>query len=154
MSIHEDFQNDEDVIDNAQGVLGGDGFREFESIKEKMTKNPTAGGPPLGYTFMLHCLGCSNQNAVSISWLELVDLAGGAVPLDPDSRRPWLFHQGKATPPISCGHCAKQIFLYMTPDQCQRYVRAGIQVGGVDQNYVMQRTQQIRQQAAAYGPRR
>jgi len=153
MGIYDDFQNDQEVIDNAQGVLAGDGFRDFETIREKMTPGQN-GQPPPGYTFTLHCLGCANQNAVSVSWLELVDLAAGAVPIDPDSRRPWIFHQGKTTPPITCGHCAKQIYLYMTPDQCQRYVKAGVQAGGVSEAYIAQRVQQIRQHQAAYGQRR
>lgn len=153
MGIHDDFQNDQEVIDNAQGVLGGDGFREFETIKEKMT--PGQGTqPPSGYTFILHCLNCSNNNAVSIGWVELVDVAGGAVPVDPDTGHRWRFNAGKATPQIWCAHCRKEIFVYLTPDQCQRYVRAGIQAGALDQTYVAQRTQAIRQQMAAYAQRR
>ena len=142
----EDFQNDRDVIDNAQGVLAGDGFSEFETIKEKMTP----GNPSPGYTFALHCVQCSAHNAVAVSWIELVDVAAGAVPVDPDSGHRWIFHDKKATPPIRCGQCQKQLFLYMTPDQCQRYVRSGIQAGALDPNYVGQRTQLIRQQAGAY----
>jgi len=149
MGLYDDFQNDTEVIDNAQGVLAGDGFTDFETIREKMT--PGQGGQPSpGYTLTLHCLNCSNQNAVSLSWIELVDVAAGAVPVDPDTGHRWIFHGGKATPPIRCGHCQKQIFLYMTPDQCQRYVRSGIQQGAIDPNYVGQRTAAIRQQAAAY----
>jgi len=158
MGLYDDFQNDQDVIDNAQGVLSGEGFKDFETIQEKMTPGQN-GGPSPGYTFSIHCIGCANKNAISVSWGEIVDLAAGTVPVDPDSRRPWIYTAvpgggGKTTPPIACGHCAKQIFLYMTPDQCHRYVRAGIQAGAISEAQVAQRIQQIRQHQAAYQQQR
>jgi len=150
----EDFEDEELLIAGQQGVLAGDGFQHMETIQSKVTPGPN-GQPSPGYTFELHCINCSTKNGVMVSWLELVDLSAGAIPMDPDLRRPWLLNDRKATPPCSCGRCGKALAVYMTPDEAQRYVRTGIQIGAIQEALVMQRVHAIRnQQAAAYGQRR
>jgi hypothetical protein len=150
----EDFADDEQVIAGQQGVLAGDGFQHMETIQSKVTPGKN-GQPSPGYTFVLHCINCSTKNGVEVSWLELVDLSAGAVPMDPDMRRPWIFNKGKATPPCACGRCGKPLFVFMTPDEAQRYVRTGVQMGALPEPAVLQRVHAIRQQQqAAYGQRR
>lgn len=146
----DDFADEETLIAGQQGVLAGDGFQNIETIQSKLTPGQN-GHPSPGYTFELHCIQCATKNGVSVSWAELVDLSAGAIPMDPDQRRPWIFNDGKATPPCACGRCRKQLFVYMTPDEAQRYVRTGIQIGAVSEPAVMQRIGAIRQQQAAYG---
>jgi hypothetical protein len=149
----EDFADEEQAIASQQGVLAGDGFQHIETIQSKSTPGKD-GKPSPGYTFELHCINCSTKNGVEVSWTELVDLSAGAIPMDPDARRPWIFAKGKATPPCACGRCGKALFVFMTPDEAQRYVRTGIQIGAIPETAVMQRVHAIRQQQAAYGQRR
>jgi len=150
----DDFADEELLIAGQQGVLAGDGFQHMETIQSKVTPGQNGQASP-GYTFELHCINCSTKNGVQVSWLELVDLSAGAVPMDPDLRRPWIFNRGKATPPCACGRCGKPLAIFMTPDEAQRYVRTGIQIGALGEQDVMRRVGQIRQQqAAAYGQRR
>lgn len=146
--VHPDFEDDRKVIDNAQGVLGGEGFNQFEKVEEKMT--PGRGGPSPGWTFTLHCVNCANQNGVEIGWAELMELAGGAIPTDRDNGQRWKYQDGHASPPCTCAYCRNTLFVYMTPDQAGRYVKGGIEAGVLDRDGTMRYIAGVRQSVAAY----
>lgn len=153
MGLFDEFQGEEHLIHNKQGVLGGEGFDEFETITAKQIPGQN-GAPSPGYVFTLHCLSCSYQQGVQIGWTELVDLSAGALPTDPDNGQRWTFNGGKASPPCNCQKCGKTLYVYMTPDEAQRYVRTGVQTGAVNEAGVIHRVQQVRQQLAAYQQQR
>lgn len=150
--VHPDFEDDRKAIDNAQGVLAGEGFNQFEKVEEKMT--PGHGGPSPGWTFTIHCVNCANQIGIEIGWPELIELSAGAIPTDRDNGQRWTYKDRQASPPCTCAFCGKPVFIYMTPDQAGRYVSAGIGAGVLDRDRTMQMVVQVRQSVAAYQQQR
>jgi hypothetical protein len=153
MGLFDHFQDEEHTIINGRGVLGGEGASEFETITSKPTPGQNGQHSP-GYTFTLHCMNCSSQVGVSVGWVELVDLSAGEIPNDPDSGKPWLFSEGKATPPCWCPKCGKPLIVFLSPDEASKYVRTGVQMGAVNEQGVIARMHQIRSARQAYGQQR
>lgn len=138
------FEFDGDVIDSTQGVLGGGAWDAVEKVKATPSKDQK------GYDFVLTCQHCARMCKVDIPWEELVTGAAGALPMDRETRQPWIAHGGVMYPPAHCPGDGQMLQIKLTPDKCAGYVMVGIKMGSLQEAWVTQHQAHVRQQLAAY----
>lgn len=120
------------------GMLGGAGAEEHYSARTKMQ--------PDGMAFHVYCDRCGATNDLIISWDEFIYGMNRAMP-------PGWTHDrrhGGLVPNAGCYNCRDHLMVQLTPDECQRHLKAGEQANHVTRGRIQQLSQQIQQQMAGY----
>jgi hypothetical protein len=138
MSNEDHFADIRHQINSGTGVLSGEGA----DLHYQATPSREQGG--IGY--QCRCDNCGMTSKITISWDEFI--IGSCQQLPPGWTPQPRF--GAFTPNIGCGQCRALIPLMLTPDECGKQVRAGVNSGQLDPNYVAQANQQIRGRAAGH----
>ena len=120
---------DVDVESMGYGGLGGMAVENLHKAKAKTTA--------AGVLVKLDCGTCGAPNVMTIDWPEAIIISAGAIP------RGWTLDRGHVRPEIGCGQCKRLVTPAVTPDEAQRWVKAGIAARFVNP----QQAQQIVQQA-------
>ena len=145
MTQGNDFEDDQHVIVNQQGVLAGGAFDEVEKVREKPTR--------LGYEFQCTCNGCARPAKILIPWDELITASAGAIPLDQAQNRPWSMQntkEGAFMFPAAFCPCGVQYPIAFTPDKAARMVDKGINMRALDPQQVHQQVLFVKQQMQGY----
>ena len=133
--LHAEHFTDVDVTQFGYGGLGGAGADNHE----KATARPTA----QGVVIALNCDNCGSPNRLTIEWPEAIVISTGNLP------QGWKIDQGYIRPDVGCANCRRLVTPGVTPDEAQRWVKAGISARFVNP----QQAQAIVQQATRGGVR-
>jgi hypothetical protein len=136
---HNHFGDVQGEIDDTRGVLDGGAYRNQERVQEKAVKE--------GFTFELNCQSCNRPCRVTVPWTELIVASVGVLPLDEDSRQPWIMQQGCMYPPVRCLGCRNPLSVPITPDKAARFLRTGISMGAIQSAQVQAAQQETMRQA-------
>jgi hypothetical protein len=117
------------------GALGGDGVEAFLTPEVRPT--------PSGISIGTKCESGDCSIQVDVTWPELVFIANQVAPPQ------WYYFQGHLRPHVGCPRCGKEVQVGLTPEECQKYVKSGIQAGRVSPQQVQQVAQAAQQQAMA-----
>lgn len=126
---------DVDIDRYGFGGLGGAAAEDHSKAKAKPSKE--------GVKIALDCDNCGAPNIVTVEWPEAIVISTGNLP------RGWKFERGYIRPDIGCGSCQRLVSPGITPDEAQRWVKAGINARFVDPRHA----QALAQQAARGGVR-
>jgi hypothetical protein len=121
------------------GVLGGLGAE----AQHKVTMARTEDGSGMSAT--LPCAVCGQPCKIDIGWQEFVYGMNGALPPG------WVYNQehGGMQPHVGCRSCSRALGVVFTPDECARYVKAGVSAGKLNPADVQGMSQQIQQRLGA-----
>jgi hypothetical protein len=140
MNERDHFDDVRHLVNSGTGVLSGDG------ADEQYRAAPSR--EPGGIGYQCRCDNCGLTSKITISWDEFIIGANQQLPPN------WQYQPrfGAMTPNVGCGQCRAMVPLMITPDDCAKQVRVGVNSGQLDPAYVAQANQQI--QARAGGHRR
>ena len=131
------FEDVEREIDGVGGVLDGEAFRNHERVTEK--PNPAGHG----YDFECTCGACNGPARVTITWPEIIVASvPGALPTNPENGQPWVYHAGVLYPSVFCPYCSQRLVIKITPDRCNRFLRAGESMGVINPHAVEAKRQE------------
>lgn len=118
------------------GSLGGDGVEDHYGADVQQNQN---GG---GMHIDVHCQHCGQKTRVDFTWDELIIASMKMVP----AQFGWVYNEqhGRLSPNVGCVSCKEWLPVLLTPDECERWVRAGIAAQKIDP----ERIKQIAQSAA------
>jgi hypothetical protein len=133
--LHAQHFSDVDISQFGYGGLSGAGAESHD----KATARPTAEGVKIS----LSCDNCGSPNILTIEWPEVIVISTGHLP------HGWRVDQGYVRPEVGCANCRRLVTPGVTPDEAQRWVRAGISAQFVNP----QQAQAIVQQATRGGMR-
>lgn len=138
MTERDHFDDVRHIVNAQHGVLSGDGAESHYHAREK----PSASG----VAYQLPCDNCGRVASIDVSWDEFSVGAAGALPPG------WIYSAQFAAmhPNIGCPGCRALLPLMLTPDECGKKVRAGVNAGAIDPNRVQQIQQQVRAQQGGY----
>lgn len=123
------------------GSLSGLGADDHYSSTSKMTPDGS------GMSFEVVCDPCGNRQEVLVSWDELIFVSVGIpAPGNPNSP-PWAYDQrhGALYPDVGCANCGrKETRCLLTPDEAQRHLKAGVQAGRINSQYINSSAEQAR----------
>lgn len=124
------------------GSLGGDAFKDFDRVVEKL--NPGTGC----VDFTCTCTHCNRKVRISIPVLsELVPASQGITPRNEHDGQAWVVHQGVMYPAVNCP-CGQMIqSITITPDRAHRLIGSMIRARGVSEPQVVARITEVRRLA-------
>jgi hypothetical protein len=139
-----DVRGSKDV--RGHGVLDGDAIHEQSTATVAMSPDHK------GMTYACACQDCGRPHHIHVTWMEFLYGGMKQIPVDPYTRRPWIYeaNYGGFHPNVGCTGCGKAIMLIVTPDECDRHVKAGLSAGVITPDQVNQVRGQLAAQANAY----
>lgn len=126
---------DED-FNTGYGSLGGLGTEHHDSVKTAVTNE--------GVVNQLQCDKCGRRLVITIPWTELIFMSEKRLP--PNNSWKHDGYHGVFLPNAHCPHCQDSVRLGMTPQECQKHIRAGIDAGRVAERDVAVYVAQVRGQ--------
>ena len=128
--LHAQHFSDVDVNQFGYGGLGGAGAEGHD----RATAKPTAEGVKVA----LNCDNCGSPNILTIEWPEAIIISAGRLPPN------WKVDQGYIRPEVGCANCRRLVTPGVTPDEAQRWVKAGINARFVDPKQAQGIVDQVR----------
>lgn len=119
------------------GALGGAGAESHHSVK--VSRDPEK----KGMNYQSDCDNCGQTNVVTVMWDEFIYGAAGLVPPN------WVYDRahGGIHPNVGCRRCKGLMLLLFSPDECGRQLKSGVAAQHIDERYVVQASQAVRQRA-------
>lgn len=136
MSRHPEFQ-DVDLSSFGFGALGGQGADEHHQAKARLDNQRQ------GVWYTVNCDNCGQPNGILVSWDEFVYGANRLVP-------PGWVHEpaiGGMHPNVGCNQCRAILLVAITPDECQRQIKAGVMANHIQEQQVAAMSQTLAQRA-------
>lgn len=120
------------------GALGGAGAEQHYQARAELDPNRQ------GVWYGVACDNCGQPNKVLIEWGEFIYGANRVVPPG------WAHEQriGAMHPNAACKQCRALILLAITPDECQRQLKAGVMASQISEQQIGQLSQQLAAQRA------
>lgn len=128
------------------GSLGGEAVAAHHRVVAKMAPDGS------GMTFQCFCQDCGLPIQLTVSWDELIYGAVNQVPVDPHTKRPWVYQpqHGGFTPDIGCRRCKRALMVLLYPDECVRHIRSGQAAGKIQPGYAERMMQMLRSRGGGY----
>lgn len=134
----DDVSEMEDAV-GVGGILDSAGLRDYDRIKSAVRRD--------GLEVRMNCRHCNNTRDVTITWPELMHVAGNQQGAPPSLPPNWKYSPNNHTAyePIACPKCGKPeaFAVHLTPEEARKHVHQGINAGYVNQQHAIHIQQQV-----------